>query len=49
MDRTEFEQNLRDLVVYTLPKKCRKEKDIVDFYVDCYLLAFKDYKKLKTK
>ena len=45
----EFKQSLKDLVVYTLPKKCRKDKGIVDFYFNCYLLACKDFKKLKTK
>ena len=42
-----FKKNLRDLVIYALPKKCRKEKDIIETYYQAFLLACKDYKKLK--
>jgi len=45
-EREEFLQNLRDLVIYTLPKKCRKDKDIVENYFQSFLLACEEYKKL---
>jgi hypothetical protein len=41
-----FLKNLRDMVIYTLPKKCRKDKDIVENYVQAYLLACKEFKNL---
>ena len=47
MNKKEFKQALRELVIYTLPKKCRKEKDIVNNYYKSFLLACKQYKKLK--
>ena len=45
--REEFEEKLRELVVYTLPKKVRKDKDIVETYFQSYLLACEEFKKLK--
>ena len=46
-EREEFEDKLRELVVYTLPKKARKDKDIVENYFQSYLLACEEFKKLK--
>ena len=45
--REEFEEKLRELVVYTLPKKARKDEDIVENYFQSFLLAFEEFKKLK--
>ena len=47
MNKKEFKQALRELVIYTLPKKCRKDEDIVEFYFQSFYGAFKEYKKLK--
>ena len=44
--REEFEEKLRELVVYTLPKKVRKDKDIVESYFQSFLVAFEEFKKL---
>lgn len=44
--KEEFLEALRDLVVYTLPKKCRKDKDVVENYFQAYLLACEEFKKL---
>ena len=46
-EREEFEDKLRELVVYTLPKKARKDKDIVENYFQSYLLTCEEFKKLK--
>ena len=46
-EREEFEDKLRELVVYTLPKKARKDEDIVESYFQSFLLAFEEFKKLK--
>ena len=46
-EREEFEDKLRDLVVYTLPKKVRKDKDIVESYFQSFLAACEEFKKLK--
>ena len=45
-EREEFEEKLRELVVYTLPKKVRKDKDIVESYFQSFLVAFEEFKKL---
>ena len=45
-EREEFEEKLRELVVYTLPKKARKDKDIVESYFQSFLVAFEKFKKL---
>ena len=45
--REEFEEKLRELVVYTLPKKVRKDKDIVESYFQSFLAACEEFKKLK--
>ena len=45
-EREEFEDKLRELVVYTLPKKVRKDKDIVESYFQSFLVAFEEFKKL---
>jgi hypothetical protein len=42
----EFKKDLRDLVVYTLPKKVREDKDIVDNYFDSFLFACEEYKRV---
>lgn len=47
MTKTEFKKQLRELVIYTLPKKCREDEDIVENYFQSFLLACKTYKKLK--
>lgn len=46
-ERQRFEDKLRELVVYTLPKKARKDEDIVESYFQSFLLAFEEFKKLK--
>ena len=46
-EREEFEDKLRELVVYTLPKKARKDEDIVESYFQSFLLACEEFKKLK--
>ena len=46
-EREEFEDKLRELVVYTLPKKVRKDKDIVESYFQSFLEACEEFKKLK--
>ena len=46
-EREEFEEKLRELVVYTLPKKARKDKDIVESYFQSFLAACEEFKKLK--
>ena len=46
-ERQEFEEKLRELVVYTLPKKARKDEDIVESYFQSFLAAFEEFKKLK--
>ena len=46
-EREEFEDKLRELVVYTLPKKVRKDKDIVESYFQSFLAACEEFKKLK--
>ena len=46
-NKKQFKQALKELVIYTLPKKCRKDKDIVENYFQSFLLACKQYKKLK--
>ena len=46
-EREEFEDKLRELVVYTLPKKARKDKDIVESYFQSFLVACEEFKKLK--
>ena len=46
-ERQRFEEKLRELVVYTLPKKARKDEDIVETYFQSYLLACEEFKKLK--
>lgn len=46
LSKEEFLENLRELVIYTLPKKCRKDKDIVDTYFESFLLACEEYKRL---
>ena len=46
-EREKFEEKLRELVVYTLPKKARKDEDIVETYFQSYLLACEEFKKLK--
>ena len=45
--REEFEEKLRELVVYTLPKKARKDEDIVESYFQSFLAACEEFKKLK--
>ena len=45
-EREEFEDKLRELVVYTLPKKVRKDKDIVESYFQSFLAACEEFKKL---
>ena len=45
-DLEEFKQNLRELVIYTLPKECRDDEDIIETYFKAYLLACEEYKKL---
>ena len=46
-EREEFEEKLRELVVYTLPKKARKDEDIVETYFQSFLAACEEFKKLK--
>lgn len=46
-ERQEFEEKLRQLVIYTLPKKARKDEDIVESYFQSFLVAFEEFKKLK--
>lgn len=46
-ERQEFEEKLRELVIYTLPKKARKDEDIVESYFQSFLAACEEYKKLK--
>ena len=46
-EREEFEDKLRELVVYILPKKARKNKDIVENYFQSFLVACEEFKKLK--
>lgn len=46
-EREEFEDKLRELVVYTLPKKAIKDKDIVENYFQSFLVACEEFKKLK--
>ena len=45
-EREEFEEKLRELVIYTLPKKARKDKDIVESYFQSFLAACEEFKKL---
>ena len=46
-EREEFKEKLRELVVYTLPKKARKDEDIVENYFQSFLAACEEFKKLK--
>ena len=46
-EREEFEETLRELVIYTLPKKARKDKDIVESHFQSFLAAYEEFKKLK--
>ena len=45
----EFKQQLRELVIYTLPEECREDEDIIENCFQSYLLACKEYKKLKDE
>jgi hypothetical protein len=45
-EREEFLQKLRELVIYTLPKECRDDEDIVEFYFQSFLLACEEYKNI---
>jgi hypothetical protein len=42
----EFKESLRELVVYTLPEEARKDKDVVDNYLDSFLLACEEFKRI---
>ena len=46
-EREEFEEKLRELVVYTIPKKTRKDEDIVESYFQSFLAVCEEFKKLK--
>lgn len=46
-EREEFLQDLRKLVIYTLPIECRDDEDVIETYFQAYLIACEDYKKLK--
>ena len=45
-EREEFEDKLRELVVYALPKKARRYEDIVETYFQSFLVACEEFKKL---
>jgi len=42
----DFLKDLRDLVIYTLPRECRDDEDVVETYFQSFLLACEQYKKL---
>jgi len=45
-EREEFEQNLRELVIYTLDEESRKDEDVVETYFQAFMLAFEEYKNM---
>lgn len=46
--KKKFKKRLKNLVIYTLSKRCRKDKDIVSNYYRAFLLACKKYHKIKS-
>ena len=45
----DFKERLRELVIYTLPKECRDDEDIVESYFQSFLFAFEEFKSLKNE
>lgn len=45
----EFKKQLRELVIYTLPKECREDEDIVDAYFQSFFGAFEEFKNINIK